>query len=91
MADRPETVVLAAVLKAAEKGDKQVRLSAIDALRRVGDRFVSCRSAGDCDRRRRDLAQAAKETLADLPGEGVDAKIVSLLPDAKGKSYPLAD
>ncbi len=60
MADRPETVVLAAVLKAAEQGDKQVRISAIDALRRVGD--DSCLAAlleiaveSDAD-----LAQAAK-------------------------------
>ncbi len=89
MADRPETVVLAAVLKAAEQGDTQVRLSAIDALKRVGD--DSCLAAlleivieADAD-----LVQAAKETLAELPGENVDAKIVARLPEAKGKSYPL--
>ena len=89
MADRPETVVLAAVLKAAEQGDTQVRLSAIDALKRVGD--DSCLAAlleiaieADAD-----LAQAAKETLAELGGENVDTKIVARLPEAKGKSYPL--
>ncbi len=59
MADRPETVVLAAVLKAAEQGAKQVRMSAIDALRRVGD--DSClatllKIAVEADA---DLAQAA--------------------------------
>ena len=89
MADRPQTVVLAAVIKAAEQGDKQVRLSAIDALRRVGDE--SCLAslleiAIDADA---DLAQTAKQTLAELPGTNVDAKIVALLPKAKGKSYPL--
>ena len=89
MADRPETVVLSAVLKAAEQGDKKVRLSAIDALKRVGD--DSCLSAlleiaveDDAD-----LAQTAKETLADLPGKGVNGRIVALLPTAKGKTFPL--
>ncbi len=74
MADRPETVVLAAVLKAAEQGDKQVRLSAIDALRRVGDDSclaVLLEIAIEADA---DLAETAKETLADLPGENVDAQ-----------------
>ena len=37
MADRPEFVILPAVLKAAGQGPKEVRLSAIDALRRVRD------------------------------------------------------
>jgi len=89
MADRPDTVVLAAVLKAAESGDKQVRLSAVDALRRVGD--DSCLStlvklAVDDDA---DLARTANETLAELPGKQVDGKIVALLPSAKGKTYLL--
>ncbi len=89
MADRPDTVVLASLLKAAEQGEKQVRMSAIDALKRVGD--DSCLAAlleiavgADAE-----LAQAAKETLAELPGQRVDARIVSLMPTAKGKSYPL--
>jgi len=89
MADRTETVVLTSVLQAAEQGEKQVRLSAIDALRRVGD--VSCVAAlmeiatgSDTD-----LAQAANESLAELPGDDVDAKIVALLPTAKGDTYRL--
>ena len=89
MADRPQTVVLAAVLKAAESGPPEVRLSAIDALARVGD--VSCLTsllqiAIEPDA---DLAQAAKETLANLPGEKVDAQIVALLPKSEGASYPV--
>jgi len=40
MADRPQTVILAAILKAAEAGPLEVRLSAINALSRVGD--TSC-------------------------------------------------
>ncbi|MBP86164.1 MAG: PBS lyase [Planctomycetaceae bacterium] len=89
MADRQETVVLAAVLRAAGEGPKPVRLAAIDALSRVGD--ASCLSvlmqiAIEADA---DLAQTAKATLADLRGEKVDVQIIALLPAAKGKSYPL--
>ena len=89
MADRKETVVLAAVLKAAGEGPKPVRLSAINALARVGN--DSCLStllpiALEADA---DLAQAAKGTLAELPGEKVDSQIVALLAKAQGKSYPL--
>jgi HEAT repeat protein len=87
MADRPDSVVLAAVLRAAERGDKQVRLSAIDALQRVGD--DSCLSAllkiaigSDAD-----LATAAQQTLAVLPGKHVDGEIGVLLPSATGDRY----
>ena len=89
MADRPETVVLAAVLQAAEQGPPQVRLSAINALGRVGD--ASCvsallKAALEADA---DLAQAAKTSLANLPSEKVDAQIVAFLPKAEGNTYPL--
>lgn len=89
MADRPDTVVLAAVLEAAGQGPQPVRLSAINALGRVGD--ASCVStllaaALEADA---DLAQAAKSALAGLPSEKVDAQIVALLPKAEAKAYPL--
>lgn len=89
MADRKETVLLPAVLKAAEAGPKQVRLAAIGALGRVGN--ATCVSsllevALDADP---DLAQAAKTALGDLPGESVDKDIVARIPKAEGKSYPL--
>ena len=89
MADRPQSVVLAAVLKAAEQGPAVVRLSAIDALSRVGD--TSCLNsllqiAIEPDA---DLAQAAKGTLGILPGEQVNSKIVALIPNATGPTYPL--
>jgi HEAT repeat protein len=87
MADRPKFVNLAAVLKAAEQGPRQVRMSAIDALQRVGD--DSCLSAllkiaiGSDE----DLATAAQETLAVLPGRHVDGEIGVLLPSATGDAY----
>ncbi|MGD9853454.1 MAG: HEAT repeat domain-containing protein [Planctomycetaceae bacterium] len=89
MADRPETVILTAVLNAARQGPQPVRISAIDALSRVGD--DSCLSpllemALEADA---EVTQTAKGTLAVLPGETVDARIVALLPDAGGAMYPL--
>ncbi len=86
MADRPETVVLPAVLKAAGQGPKQVRLAAITALGRVGN--ASCLStlldaALDADA---DLTQTAKKALAGLASEKVDARIVALLREAQGNS-----
>lgn len=87
MADRSDTVDLAFVLQATEQGPKQVRLSAIDALQRIGD--DSCLEAllviaigSDVD-----LSTAAQETLAVLPGRHVDGEIGVLLPSASGNRY----
>ncbi|MEM7477299.1 MAG: HEAT repeat domain-containing protein [Planctomycetota bacterium] len=89
MSDRTETVDLAAVLKAAQQGDIRVRLSALDALQRVGD--VSCLKdlfgiASDSEVQ---LAEAAKATLAALPGEEVDGKIAELLQSSDPQNYQL--
>lgn len=89
MADRPNTIVLAAVVKVAEQGPPAVRVSAIDALQRVGD--DSCLSsllkiAVNADG---DLATAAQQTLAVLPGQDVNKEIGALLPTAEGDTYKL--
>jgi HEAT repeat protein len=89
MADRPSTVDLAAVMKAATGGAKPVRLAAIEALGRVGN--ASClaallSSATEADA---ELAEAAKDSLAALPGEGVDKEIVARLDRAEAKEYPV--
>jgi len=89
MADRRETVVLSAVLKAAEQGERQIRLSAIDALGRIGN--TSCLStliatAIDADT---ELAQAAKATLAVIPDKQIDSQILATLSTAPGKTVPL--
>jgi HEAT repeat protein len=89
MADRPQTVILPAVLKAAGSGPKPVRLAAIGALARVGD--ATCLSplldiALESDD---DLVQSAKAALGALPGEKVDKEIVARLSKAQGKIYPL--
>jgi HEAT repeat protein len=89
MADRPETVVVAAISKAAADGPKEVRVAAISALGRVGDDSslpALLEAAVDADA---ELAKAAKTTLAELPGKKVDAQIAALLPKAEGKQLSL--
>jgi HEAT repeat protein len=89
MGDRKETVVLSAVLKAASSGPRPVRIAAVNALGRVGN--ASClwpllQTALESDE---ELAKSAKTALAELPGQDVDKGIVSQLPDAQGRIYPL--
>ncbi len=90
MADRPATVILSAVLNAADDGPLPVRLSAIAALQRVGD--ASCLPALlsiALDAEHPDLAKAAKETLAGLAGDKVDEQIVARLSATDGQTCPL--
>ena len=89
MADRKETVVLGALLKAAERGPQPVRLAAIAAMGRAGN--DSCvdlllHIALDPDA---DLAKAAKSALIDVPGQAVDKDLVTRLRGTQGKVYPL--
>lgn len=89
MADRKETVIVSAIAKAASSGPKPVRLAAIKTLSQIGDASslnALLETAVDADE---DLALAAKATLADLPGDKVDSQIAAMLPNAKGKTYPL--
>lgn len=89
MADRPATVVLSAVAKAAEAGPKPVRVVAIGALARVGDGSsldALLATAVDADA---DLAQAARAALADLPGKDVNERVAALLAKAEGKQVPI--
>jgi HEAT repeat protein len=89
MSDRRDTVIVPAVLQAARSGPKPVRLSAIEALGRVGD--ASClesllQMAIDPDD---DLADASKAALATVPGEPVDTRILALIPAARGRQLAL--
>ncbi|MEO2013786.1 MAG: HEAT repeat domain-containing protein [Fuerstiella sp.] len=89
MADRPNTVVLAAVVKAAGQGPTQVRISAIDALQRIGDDSCLTALLKIAVSNDGDLATAAQQTLAVLPGRHVNAEIGVLLPTATGDTYEL--
>jgi HEAT repeat protein len=89
MADRKDTVDLAAVLKAAGRGAKPVRIAAIGALGRVGNATCLAPLLEIAVESDADLARTAKEALADLPGDGVNKEIVSRLAKAEGKTYPV--
>ncbi len=89
MADRPETVDLAAVLKAAESGPQPVRLAAIGTLGRIGNATCLSSLLNIALEKDEALVAVAKKTLGDLPGETVDQDIVKRLDSAKGDVYPL--
>lgn len=89
MADRPQTVDVNAVVASAAKGPKPVRLAAIKALARVGndtclETLLDTTFGADAD-----LSVAARDALGDLPGKGVNAKVVELLANADAKRLPL--
>ncbi|MCD6392609.1 MAG: HEAT repeat domain-containing protein [Planctomycetes bacterium] len=85
IADRNDSAVLPTVRKAAEGGPKDLRITAINILIRLGD--VSCipillEAATEDDA---ELQQAATETLVRLPGKDTDTDLLARLPQAKGK------
>jgi HEAT repeat protein len=85
LADRSDSAVLPIVLKTAQSGAKDLRITAIDILPRLGD--VSCvpvllEAATENDA---EIEHAATETLIELPGKDVDADLAARLPQANGK------
>jgi HEAT repeat protein len=85
VADRSDSAVLPTVHKAAQSGPKDLRITAINILIRLGD--VTCvpillEAVTEDDT---ELEQAAMETLVRLPGKDVDADLLVRLPQAKGK------
>ena len=89
MADRSDSVDLPTILAAAKEGPASVRLAAVRALGQVGD--ASCLptlleiSLEQDD----ELRAQAQATLAELPGDAVNAQIVAQLDQASGTIYPL--
>ncbi|MDD4269696.1 MAG: PBS lyase [Pirellulaceae bacterium] len=84
LADRRDEAVLPAVLAIAKNGSETARQAAVAALQRVGD--ASCvpvlmEMAAGADA---ELAKAAAEALAGLPGKDVDADLAERLPQASG-------
>jgi HEAT repeat protein len=76
---RADDAALPALSAAARQGDKTVRLAAIRALAEVSNPSsaqVLVDLLGDEDR---EIAQAAQESLASLPGSKVDAAIIAML------------
>ena len=87
LADRNDSAVLPTVLKAAQSSRKDLRITAIKILIRLGN--VSCvpvllEAATEDDD---ELKQAAMETLIRLPGKDVDSELLARLPQARGKQH----
>jgi HEAT repeat protein len=79
LAKRADDAALPALSAAARSGGKPVRLAAIHALAVIGSPSalpVLVDLLGDADR---EIAQAAQESLASLPGTKVDAAIMAML------------
>jgi HEAT repeat protein len=86
IADRSDDAVLPTVLQAAASGPQSLRLTAVGVLDRLGNVSslpVLLTVASDPDA---ELAQAAVAALARLPGNEVDADLLSRLPAATGKN-----
>ena len=84
MADRKETVSLPAIAKAASAGPKEVRLSAINALGRVGDTTCVTSLLGIANESDAELTEAALTALAELPDQNIAKDILARLPKAEG-------
>jgi len=85
LADRGDSAVLPVVLKAAQEGRKDLRITAINILTHLGD--TSCvpvllQAATQDDAQ---IEQAATETLVRLPGKDVDADLTARLSPSQGK------
>jgi HEAT repeat protein len=89
LADRHDTGMLPAVLEAAASGPKQVRLAAIEVLPRLGndtcfEPLLRIATGEDAE-----LAKAAKDSIAILPGESINADIRARLAKAQGSALPM--
>lgn len=86
-ADQPAD--LSPLMSAAAEGAKPVRLSALNALGRLGnvgvlDSLMKAATESDPE-----IAAAAKKALAEVPGEGVNQRLAQLLGNASGDQLKL--
>ena len=85
MADRKGTVSLPAIVKAAGAGPKEVRLSAINALGRVGDTTCVAPLIAVASEQDPELIDAVLTALADLPDQSISSEILAQIPKSQGK------
>jgi HEAT repeat protein len=89
LADRGDKTVLPAVLEAALSGPKEVRIAALGILPRLGDGTLVESLLAIAAGQDAELAQAAKNAVAVLPGEKIDADLKARLASAQGAASPL--
>jgi HEAT repeat protein len=86
LADRGDSAALPTLLQMAKSGSDEVRIMAMRMLMRLGDAShvpVLLEAALDPNQQ---LARAAVEVLAELPGEQVSDDLAARLPKAEGKT-----
>ena len=84
LADRSDAAVLPSVLEAAKSGPKKLQLAAVGVLDRRGDPaslpvLLELAAGGDAE-----LGQAALAAVARLPGNGMDADLLTRLSQSSG-------
>ncbi len=89
MADRPQTVDLVAIQRAASAGDKNVRLAALVAIGRIGNATSVSPLLEIAMQPDADLVLAAKTALSELPDDSINRDIVSRLSQADNKLMAL--
>jgi len=89
MADRTQGENLAVILRAAQQGPLQVRAAAIQAIAEIGNATCLPVLLEIVTTNEADLAKLAQEAIATLPGEDVDAKVLSLLAGAESRQLPV--
>ncbi len=86
IADRTDSAVMPKVIQLAEKGPKQLRITAIGLLDRFGDNTdvlpVLLTAAADNDG---EVSNSAKAAFARLEGKSVDGALLARLPESNGK------
>jgi HEAT repeat protein len=84
LADRGDVLALTAVTEAVRAGDRNVRLAAIRACARFGNPAPAGelrRAMSDPDK---DIARAAQESFASLPGREIDDAVLAMLASGPG-------
>lgn len=89
LADRGDKTVVPAVLQTAMSGPKEVRIAALAVLPRLGDDTLVEPLLQIAAGQDPELAIAAKNAVAGLPGEKIDADLKSRLSSAQDSASPL--
>ena len=80
MSDRPNGAISSTIVRALEQGSPAVQKAAVTALGRMGDESCLANLLELASGTDKELAALAEEAIEALPGERVNAQLVSMLP-----------
>ena len=86
LAVRGDAAAIPAIAKAAESGDKAVRIAAIEAMPPIGDASAVPALVELLDDPDADIAQAAQANLAAMSGKRVDTAVMAMLAEGDTKT-----